>query len=138
MSNPQALGRKTQMFILPFLPDRTRILLDEYAHTAILDAGELPVIYRLTPSATKIFRALLQAYPHYCEYGTLLSVLYPTEEEHTSSVWHHHVRPVRNALRALMPALQSFGLEVIALRKKGYLLAPARSTHIESDQRRRE
>lgn len=126
-----------QVFTLPWLADQ-QILLVMQAHTAILlkpDMGvHVSAVYHLTPSATSIFFALLQAYPHYCEYSTLLSTLYPTEETSLSSFQHLNIRPVRNALYILTPVLQALETEAVVLRKRGYLLAPARSPHAENNR----
>ncbi|HEU5383835.1 MAG TPA: hypothetical protein VFV38_51200 [Ktedonobacteraceae bacterium] len=125
---PQA----AQAFPLPgILPEQTQILLDTHARTAILLKLETekstPLLrtFQLTPSAARIFQALLQAYPQYCPYQTLLSALYPGSQEAFAPVWEQRVRPIRRALMALAPVLQSFGLGVVSLRGHGYLLTPA-------------
>ncbi len=121
-----------QVFALPgILPEQTWILLDAHARMVIflkLNSGDSPPrvrAFQLPPSATRIFLALLNAYPQYCSYQTLLSALYPASQEETTPVWEHRVRPIRRALVALAPVLQCFGLDVVALRGRGYVLAPA-------------
>lgn len=118
------------MFALPeILPERTRVFLDLHSRTAILlnlDNGEpAPLLhsFQLTPSAARVFLALLQAYPQHCSYQTLLAV--PASQGEPSPVWEQHVRPIRRALVVLSPVLRAFGLDVIALRGHGYLLASA-------------
>lgn len=131
------------VFALPgILPADRRLLLDPETHTAILLAVEgsdaVPMFrsFQLTPSATTVFFTLLQAYPHHCSYQSLFWSLYPpapTQDEREQT-WERAlaVPPVRRALKALLPALRSFGFQVISLRGQGYVLAsankPARRT----------
>ena len=130
--SPLPSQQATWVFALPeILPEHTRLLLDSHARTAILlhldEKEPIPSVHSfpLTPSAARIFLALLQAYPQYCPYHTLFAALYPASLGEPSSVWEHTVRPIRRALVALAPVMRAFGLEVIALRGHGYLLAPA-------------
>ncbi len=122
--------KAAQVFLLPeILPEQTRILLDSHSRTALLlhlDCGEAaPLLYsfQLTPSAARIFLALLQTYPQYCPYPTLFAALYPAAQGESSQMWEQQVRPIRRALVALTPALRAFGLEAVALRGHGYVLA---------------
>jgi DNA-binding response OmpR family regulator len=128
----EARTRAAQVFALPeILPAHTRIVLDVQARLTLLltlnegEAAPLVRSFQLTPSATRVFLALLQAYPQHCPYQTLFSALYPASQEAPSAVWEHYVRPIRRALRHLSPILRAFGLEVVALRGHGYLLTPA-------------
>lgn len=121
-----------QGFTLPgILPERTWILLDTHARMVIflkLDSKEATPLFRafpLTPSATRVFLALLRSYPQCCPYQTLLCALYPASQEEHAPAWEHHVRPIRRALVALAPVLQTLGLDAIALRGHGYMLVPA-------------
>ncbi len=122
------------VFVLPgILPADRRLLLDPETHTAILlalvgsDAGPMFRSFQLTPSATTIFFTLLQAYPQHCSYQTLFCSLYPPMPEEGEHEWLWEralaVPPVRRALKALLPALRTFGLQVISLRGRGYILA---------------
>ena len=120
------------VFALPeIFPERTQVLLDLRSSTAILlnqeSEGPTPLLHfcQLTPSAARVFLALLEAYPQHCPYQTLFSALYPAALDGPPPVWEHYVRPIRRALRHLAPVLRAFGLEVVALRGRGYLLAPA-------------
>ncbi len=120
------------IFALPeILPERTQVLLDIRSCTAILlnqeREGSTPLLHfcQLTPSAARVFRALLKAYPQHCPYQTLFAALYPASLTTPSPVWEQYVRPIRRALRHLAPVLRAFGLEVVSLRGHGYLLAPA-------------
>ncbi len=130
--SPLPSQQATWVFALPeILPEHTRVVLDAHARTAILlrldEKEPIPSVrsFPLTPSAARIFLALLQAYPQYCPYHTLFTALYPASQGEPSSVWEHTVRPIRRALVALAPVMRAFGLEVVALRGRGYLLAPA-------------
>ncbi|HEU5379291.1 MAG TPA: hypothetical protein VFV38_28040 [Ktedonobacteraceae bacterium] len=125
-------SKAARVFALPeILPERVRVVLDVNSRMALLlnlDGEETtPLLhsFQLTPSAARVFLALLQAYPQHCSYQALLAVLYPSSPESPSSVWDHYVRPIRRALVALAPVLRAFGLEVVALRGRGYLLASA-------------
>lgn len=129
---PPSPDRAARVFALPeILPGGARVVLDVQSHVAFLlnventETTSLLHSFQLTPSAARVFLALLQAYPQHCSYQSLLTVLYPFSPEGPSSAWECHVRPVRRALVALTPALRAFGLEVVALRRHGYLLAPA-------------
>ncbi len=124
------------VFVLPgILPADRRLLLDPETHTAILLALEgsdaVPMFrsFQLTPSATAVFFTLLQAYPHYCSYQSLFHSLYPPgpAPSEREQVWEKELAlpPVRRALKKLLPALRSFGLQVISLRGQGYVLASA-------------
>jgi DNA-binding response OmpR family regulator len=125
-------GKAARVFALPeILPEGVRVVLDVDSHTALLlnlngeETAPLLRSFQLTPSAARVFLALLQAYPQHCSYQNLLAVLYPSSPESPSSAWDYHVRPIRRALVALAPVLRAFGLEVVALRRHGYLLASA-------------
>jgi hypothetical protein len=120
----------TQVFVLPeVLPAHKRIVLNVHAHVAVLLEldGENPAplvrSFPLSPSASRIFLALLQAYPQHCPYPTLFLALYLASQEALSEGWEQYVRPIRRALRYLTPVMRSFGLQVIALREHGYLLS---------------
>lgn len=121
-------------FTLPgILPPASCLLLDLRTRTAIhlhLEQGILAPLVGgcpLRPSASRVFLALLQAYPQYCSYQQLFTMLYASVEERHRPVWNPAIglRPVRRALSSLSPALQYFGLAVIALRTHGYLLTSA-------------
>jgi hypothetical protein len=137
------------VFVLPgILPADRRLLLDPVTHTAILlavegsDAAPMFSSFQLTPSATTVFLMLLQAYPHYCSYQSLFHSLYPPTlaQDERDQVWERKlaIPPIRRALKALLPALRSFGLQVISLRGQGYVLAsadePARRTRDNAQQ----
>jgi len=120
----------TQVFVLPeVLPAHRRIVLNIHAHVAVLieldgeQSAPLVRSFPLSPSASRIFLALLQAYPQHCPYPTLFLALYLASQEALSEGWEQYVRPIRRALRYLTPVMRSFGLQVIALREHGYLLS---------------
>jgi hypothetical protein len=121
-------------FAGPLFPDHIQLLLDLSAHTAILvrlcEGGAVSLLRSrlLTPSGAKVFLALLQAYPKYCEFASLFACLdLPQLEEERvfgghGTDWEMLVRPVRRAIASLTPALSAFGLQLHSLRNKGYLL----------------
>ena len=130
-----------QWFALPeIFPEQRRLLVDVQACTALLlnldngPAGPSVMLvdsFHLTPSAGRVLLALLQAYPHHCPYQTLFAALYPASQAPVSSRhvgWELHVRPLRRAIRTLGAMVQSCGIEVVALRERGYVLAPARAS----------
>lgn len=132
LSSSKNMEREAQVFTLPgILPEQTWIQLDAHARMVMLlslDSGKAaPVLHAfpLTPSAARVFLALLRAYPQHCPYQTLLSALYPASQDEYEPRWEHRVRPIRRALAALAPVLQTFGLDAVALRGRGYVLAPA-------------
>ena len=109
-------GEAARVFALPeILPERVRVVLDVNSRMALLlnldgeETAPLLHSFQLTPSAARVFLALLQAYPQHCSYQALLAVLYPSSPESPSSAWDHHVRPIRRALVALAPAGCSAG-----------------------------
>ena len=117
----------------PILPACTRLVVDPSSHVALLlyvDA-EVPLCVlhavRLTPSASDLLLALLQAYPDHCPYRTLFAALYPMDP------WDRQLatRPIRRAVVTLSRALQHLGLAVIALRRRGYVLTNNHAVSIE-------
>lgn len=112
------------------LPPHTCLLLDARACTAILlHLGEdenTPLVcsYQLAPSAARVFLALLQSYPHYCDYQQLFTMLYSAAAPERRPPWNPEIglRPIRRAIFSLSPALTFFGLEIVALRCRGYVL----------------
>lgn len=129
--SPEVSHRAAQVFTLPeILPAHTRIVLDVEARLVLLlmldEREPVPLVrsFQLSSSSVRVFLALLQAYPQYCQYQTLFSALYPVTLGSPTPIWEHYVRPVRRALRYLTPVLQAFGLAVVALRGRGYLLVP--------------
>ena len=66
-------GGAARVFALPeILPARVRVVLDVDSRTALLlhldGEGITPLLhsFQLTPSAARVFLALLQAYPQHC------------------------------------------------------------------------
>ncbi|HEU5376970.1 MAG TPA: helix-turn-helix domain-containing protein [Ktedonobacteraceae bacterium] len=113
-----------------------QLRLSVETHTALfvsLQGGEaFPQIrsVSLTPASTRLFLALLQAYPWPCSYQSLYHVLYPSPKRTDDNDWWEQVKDlalpmIRRALKKLAPALRAGRVQVIALRGQGYLLAPA-------------
>src|SRR5579883_1323751 len=98
-SAPALPGRAAGVFALPeILPERARVFLDLPSRTAVLlnlDAEETTALvhsFQLTPSAARVFHALLQAYPQHCSYQALLTVLYPASQQALLSTGEQDVR----------------------------------------------
>ncbi len=121
------------LFALPeLLPNTARLLVDEDSNTVFLLSFQGPELassslsFRLTPSAMRVFVALLHAYPQFCSYRTLFVSLYPlSQEQEANRVWEYTLahRPIRRALLALLPTLRGLGLRAVSLRGRGYVLA---------------
>ncbi len=134
------------VFVIPelFQAD-VQLRLDVETSTALflsLQSGEaFPQIrsVSLTPASTRLFLALLQAYPWPCSYQSLYRVLYPSPKRTDDDDWWEQVKDfalptIRRALRKLAPALRTGGVQAIALRGQGYLLASAmRQTPIQEE-----
>ena len=139
-SNPSSPPVAASVFALPgLLPDGIRLLVDPVTRCVIV----IPVIgmepdsllrsYPLSPSATQLFFALLQAYPHHCSYHMLFRTLYPCALEIAAhdNAWDRQImlHAVRRARKALMPVLRACGLQALAVRGQGYVLAAAPQAH---------
>jgi hypothetical protein len=139
--SPQSTSGETTQAVAVFaIPELfsadMQLRLDVETHTALflsLQGGEAFPLVRsvsLTPASTRIFLALLQAYPWHCSHQSLYRVLYPSPERADDDDWWEQVKDlalpmIRRALKKLAPALRTGGVQVIALRGQGYLLAPA-------------
>lgn len=135
-SNPSSPPVAASVFALPgLLPDGIRLLVDPVTRCVIV----IPVIgmepdsllrsFPLSPSATHLFLALLRAYPHHCSYHALFRTLYPCASGITAhnNAWDRQImrHAVRRARKALMPVLRECGLQALAVRDQGYVLAAA-------------
>jgi len=120
------------------LPAQTRLLLDPENHTALLvslEGAALSPLFRsfpLTPSATQVFLSLLQAYPHACSHQALFRALYPEACSPDEQAWDQEkdlaIPLIRRALKSLLPTLRGCGLQAVALRGQGYVLAKLSQT----------
>lgn len=140
---PNASSRSSSVAVVfdvqGLLPHDARLLLNVQTNTVILLRFEGTALasthrsFHLTPSATRIFLCLLQAYPAFCSYRSLFLTLYPLPKARDGErLWQRDLalRPIRRTLGTLLPALRSFGLQVVALRGQGYLLAAADSVDL--------
>ena len=130
-------AQPASVFAFPELfPAGMRLLLDGETHTAFfisLDGGEsLPLLRSvpLTPASATVFLALLKAYPLHCSHRSLYRALYPSTEHIDEDAWWGQVKDLalpmmRRALKTLLPALRTCGLQVVSLRGQGYLLTSA-------------
>lgn len=125
----------TYSFATPLFPDHIQLLLDLSTRTAVLlyvGKGESVLLLRsqqLTFSGAKVLLAILQAYPKHCDFEKLFACLdLPQPRIETmygnghGTDWELAIRPVRRAIATLTPILPAFGLQMISLRNKGYLL----------------
>ncbi len=129
---------QTACFADSLFPDHIQLLLDFSTRTAVLlrsdEGGAVSLLHsqQLTPSGFNVFLALLQAYPRPCLFTTLFACLALPQPKVTPEVlpfngrdpdWVIAVRPLRRVVSTLTPMVSAFGLQVISLRNKGYLLA---------------
>lgn len=130
-TSPRAIAPAWTFALPGLLPTDRRLLLDPPTRSAIVMAlpGSEVVpslqIFALTPSATRILLTLLQAYPLSCSHQALFRSLYPLRAPRREEVWDKDLAlpPVRRALKTLMPTLRAMGLQTLALRGQGYVLA---------------
>ena len=139
--NPPANGHHQQegqpgsLLHLPLtglLQDNQKLVINPSARTAILFAqtspGEADVVtvQQFSPNGMRVLIPLLQAYPNYCPYETLLVALFSlTLEEARQQLREIRgivLRSVRRAIGSLATALGAFGLRVRSVRSTGYLV----------------
>ncbi|HVU69678.1 MAG TPA: hypothetical protein VHD63_21270 [Ktedonobacteraceae bacterium] len=127
-----------QVFSLPgMFPSTTRMWLDPHGGIAFLwrDEPPAPVLLscHLTPSGVRVLSVLLHAYPQSCSFEQLFRGLYPTGAEPMGS-WNPQVglRPIRRAIWSLLPPMRAFGLTIVSLRNRGYLLTALENVPVAS------
>jgi hypothetical protein len=122
-------------FSLPgLLRDNPTLVVNLAMRTATLlsheAGGEARIVtqYQFSPNGMRILLLLLQAYPDYCSYESLLASLFPLSLEaarqQLQEEWEVSIRPVRAAIASIGIGLPSFGLRVYSLRGLGYILRP--------------
>jgi hypothetical protein len=126
---PPAPSPPAQVFSLSgIFPSTTRMWLDPHIGLAFLwrDEPPAPVLLscHLTPSGVRVLAVLLQAYPQSCSFEQLFEGLYATGGSESPGEWSPQVglRPIRRAIWSLLPAMRAFGLAIVSVRKRGYLL----------------
>jgi hypothetical protein len=133
---PDVLTLSTQVVYAPteLLPVNRRLVLDPEMRTVLLlslnEEAETPFFrtFLLSPSATPMFLALLQHYPHHCPHRELFAMLYPHGRHLDESTWEQErnlaIPLIRRALKSLLPILRECGLQALSVRGQGYVLAP--------------
>lgn len=123
----------THIFASPLYPAHVQLLLDFNARTAVLlrmgEGESLSLLHSqlFTSTGMRVFLALLQAYPQHCEFEHLFTCLdlpqpAPGDGQRHGSEWEMTIRPVRRVIAALSSLLPAFGLHIVSLRNRGYLL----------------
>jgi hypothetical protein len=100
------------------------------------DMARLLSEQQFTTSEIYVLMPILESYPHYCAYETLLAsyshgkVTEATvdrcrkllEEAQEEGIWDQEMRPVRNVLSRARIKLHNFGLDIISVHETGYML----------------
>jgi hypothetical protein len=101
--------------------------------------GDMPRLFeqqQFTTSEIYVLMPILDAYPYYCAYETLLAsyshgrvneatvarcreLLQEAQEE---GLWDQEIRPVRNVLSRARLKMHSFGIDIISVHETGYML----------------
>src|SRR5260370_40033201 len=114
------------------LPDNQKLVINPAARTAILFAqtssGEADVVtvQQFSPNGMRVLIPLLQAYPNYCPYETLLVALFSLTIDEARlqlrEIRKIVLRSIRRAIGSLASGLRAFGLRVRSVRDTGYLV----------------
>jgi hypothetical protein len=131
----QPEGQPGSLLHLPLaglLPDNQKLVINPSARTAILFAqtspGEADVVtvQQFSPNGMRVLIPLLQAYPNYCPYETLLVALFSLTLDEARrqlrEIREIALRSVRRAIGSLATGLRAFGLRVRSVRSTGYLV----------------
>ena len=124
-------------FTLPGLLSEHRLLVvDRHLHIASLlhaeaDRPSLDGQVHFTATGMLVLVPILQAYPTYAPYGSLVSHLFPSvpleQCYHTAQLVHTReyqlfMKPLRRTVSGLSHGLHDLGLEVCSVRITGYFL----------------
>ena len=91
-------------------------------------AGEADIltVQQFSPNGMRVLISLLQAYPNYCPYETLLAHLFSLSLDEARrqlrEIRKIVLRSVRRAIGSLASGLRAFGLRVRSVRDTGYLV----------------
>lgn len=131
----QPEGQPGSLLHLPLaglLPDNQKLVINPTARTVILFAqtspGEADVatVQQFSPNGMRVLIPLLQAYPNYCPYETLLVALFSVTLDEARrqlrEIRKIVLRSVRRAIGSLASGLRAFGLRVRSVRDTGYLV----------------
>ncbi len=131
----QSEGQPGSLLHLPLaglLPDNQKLVINSSARTVILFAqtspGEADVVtvQQFSPNGMRVLIPLLQAYPNYCTYETLLAALFSLTLDEARrqlrEIREIALRSVRRAIGSLAAGLRAFGLRVRSVRSTGYLV----------------
>lgn len=118
------------------LEENQKLVVDCAQHTVMLICSDplggerLLIQQQFSPQAMSVVLSLLQAYPSYCPYETLLVTLFPLSLEEARHLLEHNwgaaIRRLRRAIRPIQTPLQAFGFKVSTALGAGYILTPLR------------
>ena|GEM_PF-1309600 len=114
------------------LPSDQKLVINPSARTAILfvqtsqGGASVVTLQQFSPNGMRVLVPLLQAYPNYCTYETLLANLFPLTFDEARrqlrKIREIALRSVRRAIGSLATGLRAFGLRVRSVRSTGYLV----------------
>jgi hypothetical protein len=114
------------------LPDNHTLVINSVKRILVLlydePGGEAQRVkmQNISPNGIRILIPLLQTYPKYCTYESLLTHLYPMPVEavrrQLQEARETTMRPLRRAMSTLNADLRPFGLKVTSVRNTAYVL----------------
>ena len=128
-NQPEALLHLSLAGLLP--PDQ-KLVINPSMRAATLFSytpeGEAQIMaqQQFSPNGMRVLIPLLQAYPNYCPYETLLAALFSLTLDEARrqlrEIREISLRSVRRAIGSLAIGLRAFGLRVRSVRSTGYLV----------------
>jgi hypothetical protein len=126
---PEAL---LHLSLAGLLPADQKLVINPTMRAATLFSytpdGEAQIVARqqFSPNGMRVLVPLLQAYPNYCPYETLLASLFSLTLDEARrqlrEIREIALRSVRRAIGSLAAGLRAFGLRVRSVRSTGYLV----------------
>lgn len=114
------------------LPPDQKLVINPSIRTATLFSytpeGEAQIVaqQQFSPNGMRVLVPLLQMYPNYCTYETLLAALFSLTLDEARlqlrEIREIALRSVRRAIGSLATGLRAFGLRVRSVRSTGYLV----------------
>ena len=120
----QPEGQPGSLLHLPLaglLPDNQKLVINPSPGEA-----DVVTVQQFSPNGMRVLIPLLQAYPNYCPYETLLVALFSLTLDEARrqlrEIREIALRSVRRAIGSLATVLRAFGLRVRSVRSTGYLV----------------